>query len=308
MIRDITRPVLALLAVLTPLLASCSATTPTSVAIRPAAVLGDPAPVQNIDRMAIAVDRAIEMAGRHGAANILVVFDLDSTLLRDPDRSPDLDAIEASDPARFRQIERTVMYLKSLVPTERGLACQLERLHTAGIPTYLLTARGRDMRDMTIREMAANGLVLPPAPECGPPLCIGRGMIHARQVMDAATQVVGARELERLEFDRGRDITVWDGIMMAAGLDKGVMMQTLGGSLGIDVKGYVFIDDAAKNTDAVARASRAMREEVAIFHYRSPERGPVRSQAQADTAWKRAQAAICSAFAPRWCDDIASNE
>lgn len=258
--------------------------------------------------MAIAVDRAIAMSERHGPGQVLVVFDLDSTLLRDPERSPDLDALEASDPSRFPQVERTVMYLKSLVPTERGLTGQIERLRAVGIPAYLLTARGHDMRDMTLREMSANGIALPPAPECGPPLCIGRGKIGAVEVMDAATQIVGATELGRVGFDRGRDITVWDGIVMAAGLDKGVLMRTLGGSLGVDIKGYVFIDDAAKNTEAVARASQAMREEVAIFQYRSPEKTEVRSQAQADHAWDRAREGICVAFAPRWCPKAASED
>ncbi len=261
-----------------------------------------PSPVEPIDRMAIAIDRALEMAERHGADHVLVVFDLDSTLLRDPRRSPDLDALEEADPARFRQVERTVMYLKSLVPTEAGLSDQLDRLRTARIPAYLITARGADMRDMTLREMQANGITLPPAPECGPPLCTGRGEIPGEAVHRAAELAMGKAELARVGFARGRTITVWDGIVMAAGLDKGVLTRTLGASLGRDIKGYVFIDDARKNVDHVARASAAMTEEVAVFHYASPERGgAVRSQAEADADWAQTEAAICNTFAPRWC-------
>lgn len=287
------------------LLAGCATTDRAPPGVRSVATHSDPAPILEIDRMSIAVDRAIAMADRHGAQNILVIFDLDSTLLRDPDRSPDLDDLAASDPGRFRQIERTVMYLKSLVPTEANLANQLMRLNKARIPAYLITARGHDMRDMTLREMKANGIVLPPAPECGPPLCIGRGSISGDQVLDAARQAIGPDELTRLDFDRGRTITVWDGVVMAAGLDKGVLMRTLGASLGTTIKGYVFIDDALKNVEAVEQASRGMREEVAIFQYRSPERGgTVRTQVEADRAWQNTQAAICAAFLARWCDPV----
>lgn len=262
--------------------------------------LRDAPPIESIRAMSIAVDRAIDMAGRLGADRVLVVLDLDSTLLRDVGRSPDLDAMAQSDPIRFRQVERTVMYLKSLVPTETGLADQLARLDTAGISTILLTARGQDMRDMTLREMAANGITLPHPPECGPPLCIGRGTIGAEQVLAAARETVGAQELARVGFERGRAITMWDGILMAAGQDKGILMRTVGRSMG-DYRGYVFVDDAERNVVNVARAAQAMTEEVAVFHYASPEPGSTRSKAEANAAWQAAERAICAAFNPRWC-------
>lgn len=275
---------------------------PAPQAAAPASGLRAPVPIESITAMSVAVDRALNMAKRHGPEHVLVIFDLDSTLLRDPRRSPDLDALQEADEARFRQVERTVMYLKSLVPTEKGLAGELERLRAAGIPAYLITARGPDMRDMTLREMAANGIILPPAPECGPPLCVGRGAIPADTLYRAAEQAVGKAELDRVGFERGRLVTVWDGIMMAAGLDKGVLMRTLGASLGTEMKGYVFVDDAQKNVDNAARASMAMTEEVAVFRYASPERGgAVRSQAEIDADWIATEAAICKTFAPRWC-------
>lgn len=285
------------------LFGGCAVQAASAPQVAPSApVLRAPVPIESITAMSVAVDRALAMAERHGPDHVLVILDLDSTLLRDPRRSPDLDALQAADEVRFRQIERTVMYLKSLVPTGAGLAGQLERLRAAGIPAYLITARGADMRDMTLREMAANGIVLPPAPECGPPLCVGRGTIAADALYRAAEQAAGKPELDRVGFERGRTITAWDGIVMAAGLDKGILMRTLGASLGTEVKGYVFVDDAQKNVDHAARASAAMSEEVAVFHYASPERGgAVRSQAQADADWAEAEAAICKSFAPRWC-------
>ncbi|GIX18351.1 MAG: hypothetical protein KatS3mg120_0027 [Erythrobacter sp.] len=175
---------------------------------------------------------AIQTAARVGPDRVLVVFDVDSTLLHDPLGGPDLGGMKDSEPERFRPVERALMYLKSLEPTEPGLAGELARLDQAGIATYALTARGEDMRDMTLRELARAGIAFPRAPECGPPLCMKRGLLPPEVVLAAAQKVLGEQELARLGFDRERAVGVSDGVMNAAGLHKGVMLRLLLASLG----------------------------------------------------------------------------
>lgn len=268
---------------------------------RPALAASAAAPIERISAMETAVDRALDMANRHGADRVLVVFDIDSTLLRDARGGPDLSALEEADPARFRQVERTVMYLSALEPTEPVLLDQLARLDAAGITTYALTARGTDMRDMTLRELEANRIAFPRAPECGPPLCRVRGNIPAPRVLDAAREAVGAGELERLGFTRGRLVSVSDGVVMASGLHKGVLLRALMASVAPDYAGVVFVDDAERNVIDVADASAAMDAEVAVFHYSGPPSPRARSRAEIDADWRAAETAICRAFAPRWC-------
>jgi hypothetical protein len=260
-----------------------------------------PSKIELITRMAPAIDRALEFADRHGPDRVLVVFDVDSTLLFDPQGGPDLDELESTDPRRFRDVERTVMNLKSLTPTEPQLLAELARLDAAGIARFAMTARGADMRDMTHRELEFNGITFARAPECGPPLCTRRGRIAADQVLSAARSVLGSPELARLEFDRGRRISVSEGVLMATGLDKGVLTRVLLASLGGDYRAVVFVDDAQKNVTHMSRASQAMSEDVAIFHYRAPLPAPSRSSVDRNAAWQAAESAICAALAPRWC-------
>lgn len=253
------------------------------------------------DSMAAVVDHAVLAAARTGPDRVLVVFDVDSTLLYDPLGGPDLDGMKDSEPERFRPVERALMYLKSLAPTEPGLAGELARLDAAGIATYALTARGEDMRDMTLRELARAGIAFPRAPECGPPLCVRRGVLPPETVLAAAQEVLGEAELARLGFGKGRPVGVSDGVMNAAGLHKGVMLRVLLASLGREYDAVIFVDDARKNVDHVAEAASAMPQQVAVFHYRMRRPEPPVPQATRNARWEAALGAICLALAPEWC-------
>lgn len=261
-----------------------------------------PPPIVVAETMAPAIDAALMAAQRDGPDQVLVVFDIDSTLLYDPLGGPDLGGLKDSEPERFRPVERALMNLKSLAPTEPDLAAQIARLGAGGVATYALSARGEDMRDMTMRELARVGIAFPHAPECGPPLCVKRGILPPAAVLDAAREVLGDAELSRLGFDKGRPVGVSDGVMNAAGLHKGVMLRVLLASLGREFGTVIFVDDAQKNVDHVADAAAAMQQNVQVFHYRMRRPEPPVPQAERNQRWDAALAAICLAVAPVWCD------
>jgi hypothetical protein len=275
------------------LLALCQAAVTVAQPVKPS--------VTNITAMEPAIEAAYAAADRDGPERVLVVFDIDSTLLFDPLGGPDLADMKDSEPERFRPVERALMYLKSLAPTEPDLAQQLGRLDARGIATYALSARGEDMRDMTMRELARADIAFPLAPECGPPLCINRGTLAPDTVLAAARAVLGDAELARLGFDRGRPVGVSEGVMNAAGLHKGVMLRLLLASLGRDYHTVIFVDDAQKNVDHVADAAAAMPQQVMVFHYRMNRPQPPVAQDLRNQRWKTAQDAICLALAPDWC-------
>lgn len=258
-------------------------------------------PVAVINQMEPAIDAALAAAERVGPERVIVVFDIDSTLLFDPLGGPDLGDMKDSEPERFRPVERALMSLKSLALTEDDLVQDIALLEQRGITTYALTARGEDMRDMTERELARTGLTFPLAPECGPPLCVRRGTLPADTVLAAARNVLGQTELDRLGFDRGRPVGVSGGVMNAAGLHKGVMLRVLLASLGREYDTIVFVDDAQKNVDHVHTAAAAMREEVLVFHYRMDRPQPPVPQGQRNQRWDEAVRAICLALSPAWC-------
>jgi Protein of unknown function (DUF2608) len=294
---------------LLPLLATACSTT--SILAQPpvsqsAAKEQPSAPIEVIGEMRLAIDRAISEANRVGNDKTLVIFDLDSTLLRNNGKEPDIDSIRDTDPDQFRATERAVIYLSRLVPMEAAMTEQLERLRAADISSIVLTARGADMRDMTLREMEANRTIAFAAPECGPPLCNKRGLIPAEDVLQAAKTAMGVEELARVGFERGRVITVGDGLVTAAGLDKGVVLRALLASFGQEYRSIIFVDDAEKNVINVARVAPAMPQRVTVFHYRGPARPPEadrRSKEQVNADWAAATKAICKALSPRWCDE-----
>mgnify|MGYP005852026085 CR=1 FL=1 len=261
----------------------------------------EPAEIVVADNMERITDHALALATRYGADQVLVVYDIDSTLLYDPRGGPDIKDLRIDNPQRSWPMDRVIMYLKSLAATESGLPDQLNRLQQVGVATYALTARGNDMRDMTLRELAANDIAFPLAPECGPPLCERRGEIDAEHVYQTALKLMGAAELARVGFERGRSISVSDGVVMASGLDKGVLLRALLESLERDFGAVVFVDDLEKNVVNVARVSPNMREEVAIYHYRGPLRPRALSKAEANARWQQVVDAICYAFNSRWC-------
>lgn len=267
-----------------------------------------PDAIRVTDAMATVTDSALRAAATFGTDRVLVVFDIDSTLLYDPLGGPDLAGMKDSEPERFRPVERALMYLKSLSPTEPGLAGELARLDQAGIATYALSARGEDMRDMTMRELARAGIAFPRAPECGPPLCVRRGTLPPATVLAAAREVLGEAELARLDFDKGRPVGVSDGVMNAAGLHKGVMLRVLLASLGRDYHAVIFVDDARKNVDHVADAAAAMPQQVTVYHYRMRRQEPPVPQATRDQRWDAALDAICLALEPEWCGQSATGE
>lgn len=270
-----------------------------------ATMVPGPAPVREVAMMEPVFVAARAAAARHGAPRVLLVFDLDSTLLRNSRQEPDIGGLRDSDPDMFRGVERALIYLSRLVPMEPDLAARVAAIQADGIDVLILTARGADMRDMTLRELAANDFGPLRSPECGPPLCRKRGIVPAADVLAAAQAALGTPRLAALGFARGRDISVADGLVMAAGLDKGVLLRALLESFPRAYDAVVFADDARKNVDHVARAAPGAAPDFAIFHYRGPPRTQAedpRDRRTVDADWQAASAAICKALGPRWCD------
>lgn len=284
--------------VVLPLLLSACATVGTSVTPRNVGI-------ERVELMA-PVFAAVEQAiATKGANRVLVVFDLDSTLLRNAMQEPDIAGIKDNNPDQFRGVERAVIYLSKLVPMEADLADRINAIQSRGVDVVILTARGADMRDMTIRELRANKFYPIKSPECGPPLCKTRGIIPPEDLFAAARLVVGTPELVAAGMTKGREITMADGVMTAAGLDKGIMLRTLLASYPKRYDTVLFVDDAQKNVDHVARSAAGATEMIRVFHYRGPRRPisddpRVREQVNAD--WQSASEALCKSLKPRWCD------
>ena len=229
------------------------------------------------------------LQAKYGAKNVLIVFDIDDTLLTS---HVDLGStawwnwqgkLAKTDPAylpfgRRLAVANTAFSLSELHPVEGPTTVNfIHDLTAAGSPVFALTARGPDNRDATLRELHRNGLDFTSAPECGAPLCVKRGILDGDKiVVPLARKRFGFKDGEKtrdigkgpLKLSARRPVSVSDGVMMVSGQNKGVMLRLLVDSLkGTHPKAIVFVDDSTHNIENAKAASPAFSEALYIIHY-----------------------------------------
>ena len=190
------------------------------------------------DDLEMVADWAIRMAKDHGRENVLVVFDIDNTLLAmEQDLGSDQwyywqKDLAASDPCnpmgvdnRFA-VQGAVFYASAMRATQPNAAEQVRRIQDAGIPTIALTSRGTDYRLQTFRELRRQDISFWPTaipPQRGWP----EDFVPA-----------GGERPARYE----------DGVFLTAGQHKGKMLEALLDKAGIPWPALVIIaDDKAHN-------------------------------------------------------------
>lgn len=238
---------------------------------------------------------ADDLAGKYGADDVLVVFDIDDTLLANmadlgstawwnwqssldtsnPDKIP-FDSLLAANGVMFA--------VSDMKPAEGQSTLDVFRhLTSAGFAVYALTARGPDNRDATLRELHDQGLDFTTAPECGAPLCVKRGQLNGDAfIVPLARKRFGFETLASshnmgagtIKISSHRNASISDGVMMVAGQNKGVMLRLLVDSLpkADRPKAIIFVDDSAKNVADLKAASPAFPETLRIIHYEAQTR------------------------------------
>jgi len=193
---------------------------------------------------------------------VLVVFDIDNTLLTAPQdlgsdtwyvwkRGQDDAATEDGRKAvsDLLRDDGALLNLGTMTPTQPDMAGLIGKLHAQGVDVYALSARGPELRGATERALATAKVDLSSAPECGAPLCTRRGRLGDAQIRAAAKHagwpVTGPF----------RAITVSDGIMMVSGQDKGLMLDLLLKSLNVTYDDVWFVDDTPENIENVRNAA-----------------------------------------------------
>jgi len=190
------------------------------------------------DDLEMVADWAIRMAKDHGRENVLVVFDIDNTLLAmEQDLGSDQwyywqKDLAASDPCnpmvvgdRFA-VQGAVFYASAMRATQPNAAEQVRRIQDAGIPTIALTSRGTDYRLQTFRELRRQDISFWPT------------AIPPRRGWSEDFVPAGVERPARYE----------DGVFLTAGQHKGEMLKALLDKAGVPWPALVIIaDDKAHN-------------------------------------------------------------
>ncbi len=264
---------------------------------------------------------AREMADAYGPGQVLVVFDIDNTLLTMGQdlgsdawfnwqaglvgRDPLPAQAAAADMAGLLEAAYALFALSDMVPTQTPVPTMLDRLEGNGFPVMALTARGPEARDVTLRALRDDGIEFSSAPGCVAPLCGDGVHIPRGRIQAAARQRLDVFERQRLGIDGPRrDASYGRGVLMANGQNKGAMLRLFLQSMptGQSVIGIIFADDGLRNIEAVEAAFREGPIDVRTVHYtrfQAEETAfmadEARLQATAE-AWRALQGPVCASF------------
>ena len=227
------------------------------------------------------VDKSKELVEKYSKENVLVVVDIDNTLLamnqdlgsdqwfnwqigllKDNPRSPDL---VATDLDGLLGVQGTLFSLSGMHPPEPMLPVQMAEIQKLGLTTVVLTSRGYGFRDATERELKRNGYDFG---STAPRIKEVRGRFMP---FDPARPVAHGLSAEIVDEIKSRlqPVTYSGGIYMTAGQHKGYMLRTLLARMEPKkpFKAIVFVDDHKKHTARMHSAFENAPVQLVTFHY-----------------------------------------
>lgn len=233
-------------------LAACSTPVRTPVTPQVEPLLEDTADLADV------TTDALSLAESAGARNVLVVFDIDNTLLAmeqglGADQwyywQKDLAANEPCSPRNVGErfaVQGALYFASAMRPTQENAAQQVAAIQAAGIPVIALTSRGQDYRLQTFRELRRNGF----------------------SFAFSAIGPNGGYPQPFVPVEGGRESRYEDGVFLTAGQHKGAMLLALLGKTGTDLPGVIVMaDDKRENLDAVIETFTPLGVPVHAWRY-----------------------------------------
>ena len=201
---------------------------------------------------------ALALAERTGPDNVLMVFDIDNTLLAMEqglgadqwyDWQKDLSSQDPCNPHnvgnRFA-VQGALYFASAMRLTQADAAEQVEAIQDANMPVIALTSRGQDYRLQTFRELRRNGYDFTFS-AVGPP---------------------GGYDESFTPVEDGRESRYEDGVFLTAGQHKGEMLLALLRKTGTPLPAVIVMaDDKQKNLDAVSETFAELSVPVRAWRY-----------------------------------------
>jgi hypothetical protein len=214
--------------------------------------------LRETDDLAVVVDDALQMADRYGKDRVLVVFDIDNTLLAmEQDLGSDQwydwqKELQAENPcsgmlvSNRLAVQGALYFASAMRLTQPDAAALVRQLQEQDLAVFALTSRGADFRLQTFRELRRNGIsfwsnALPPR--------------HG--YADTFTPQGGSRPA-----------LYEDGVFLTAGQHKGDMLKALLAKTGTPPPEVViFADDKDKNLRDVLQTYEGSGTTIHAWRY-----------------------------------------
>lgn len=221
---------------------------------------------------------AMNLIEKTGKDNVLVVFDIDNTILAMEqglgsdqwyEWQKSLAGKDKCNPQnvgdRFA-VQGALYFVSAMRPTQEDGASQIRAIQDQGISVIALTSRGMDYRLQTFRELRRNHF----------------------DFSNSAIGPAGGYNEPFMPVENGRLSLYEDGVFLTAGQHKGKMLYALLSRTGTRLPAViVMVDDKPKNLEAVKETFSELNIPVRSWLY-SGEEDNVRgfNAAEADAQWK----------------------
>ena len=236
---------------------------------------------QETKEFADAAARITEYAEHYGAANTLLVVDIDNTLLAMSHplgsdqwfewqkylqkHEPESPALVASTFEELLTTQGLLFTIGKMQPPQPDLPGLIEGVQSLSVPTLVLTSRGDDFRIATERELKANGYDF---------ACSALKIKESRNGRYAPYKVgnwksvgLSAEEAKLYKLEPPRPVSFSQGVYMTAGQHKGAMLLLMLEQAVKKPRAVVFVDDHGRHVHRVYDALTRRGIEVSVFHY-----------------------------------------
>lgn len=225
--------------------------------------------------------KAIELGKQFGNKNVLLVFDIDNTLLAMNqelgsdqwfnwqrallDKKTDSPHRVAGDFAGLVRASRLLFALSRMYPPQSETPGIVVDLQKQGFPTLLLTSRDYGCRDATHRVMKENRYDFAKSALRVPDRW--KGLYLPYDPDDVEASGISAGEAKRFGLRDPGEVSYEEGILMTAGQHKGAMLRMILARSGRRFSAVIFVDDHEKNTRRVFEAMAGRGIEVLTYRY-----------------------------------------
>lgn len=245
-------------------------------------------PIPSLERetanLADVTTDTLMLARQAGSERVLVVLDIDNTLLAMEqglgadqwyEWQKELASHDKCNPYnvgdRFAA-QGALFFASAMRPTQEDAADQVKAIQAAGVPVIIVTSRGHQYRLQTFRELRRNGY-----------------SFYASAIGPA-----GGYDQPFIPVEGGRLSRYEDGVFMTAGQHKGKMLYALLQKTGAPLpKVIVIVDDKQRNLDAINETFSALDVSVHAWRYsREDANVAAFDAAKVHAEWQSIEAAL----------------
>lgn len=224
--------------------------------------------------------KVAEKSQIYGRENVLVVFDIDNTILtavndlgsdqwyswqeqvmKDPGCLP---VCVSTNMDELIKAQGLLFNLGKMKPTEASLPKKLKELQAAGTKVILLTSRGPDFRSLTETSLRENAMSFEDS-------TLNRSIDQTSTYLPYDISNLSASGLtdgdaSLASLGQARTVSFQNGIYMTAGQNKGVMLKVLLNRYRLNYKAVIFADDHVRHVTRM-QAIMGHLSDVTTYRY-----------------------------------------